>query len=341
MKRTKRQHYVTRAYLDGFLGDGQRTFWVYGRNRDAAFRANPESVAFEGNYYSFKRPDGTWDDELETFLANHVEGPGIGFVRRLTKHETELSWQEREHLALALAFQEFRVPSMREVHDTMFQQAMEHLQADFETHESANLRLRFFSRFHDLTSEVSVTPESIKAELQKIADDPTRFSRESMQHHAFSFMRIYRYMRWEVYYAGGKEQFVTSDCPVMRVFPPGGDTSMSLLRPDVEVRFPLDKRSMLILRHDRDATQRVKEAGSEASRVFDDFERSVPQAVIHRRFGRSIRNFIMDYRVLADSWYLFDNTGTRPELIAVEKAKKLRIMKPDVYRALAARYGEK
>jgi hypothetical protein len=49
----------------------------------------------------------------------------------------------------------------------------------------------------------------------------------------------------------------------------------------------------------------------------------------------------MDYRVLADSWYLFDNTGTRPELIAVEKPKKLRIMKPDVYRALAARYGEK
>jgi predicted ABC-type ATPase len=67
----------------------------------------------------------------------------------------------------------------------------------------------------------------------------------------------------------------------------------------------------------------------------------VPQAVIHRRFGRSIRNFLMHYRVLADSWYLFDNTGTRPELIAVAKANELRIMKLDVYRALAARYGEK
>ena len=67
----------------------------------------------------------------------------------------------------------------------------------------------------------------------------------------------------------------------------------------------------------------------------------VPQAVVHRRFGRSIRNFFVDYRVLADFWYLFDNTGTRPELIAVEKAKKLRIMKPDIYRALVTRYGEK
>jgi predicted ABC-type ATPase len=67
----------------------------------------------------------------------------------------------------------------------------------------------------------------------------------------------------------------------------------------------------------------------------------VPQPVIHRRFGRSIRNFFADYRALADSWYLFDNTGTRPELIAVERAQKLRIMKPDIYRALAVRYGGK
>jgi predicted ABC-type ATPase len=67
----------------------------------------------------------------------------------------------------------------------------------------------------------------------------------------------------------------------------------------------------------------------------------VPQAVIHRRFGRSIRNFFVDYSILADSWYLFDNTGTRPQLIAVKKEEKLRIMKPDIYRTLVARYGEK
>lgn len=67
----------------------------------------------------------------------------------------------------------------------------------------------------------------------------------------------------------------------------------------------------------------------------------VPEPVVHRRFARSIRNFFLDYCVLADSWYLFDNTGTKPELIAVQKAKKLRIMKSDIYRALAERYGEK
>lgn len=67
----------------------------------------------------------------------------------------------------------------------------------------------------------------------------------------------------------------------------------------------------------------------------------VPQAVLHRRYGRSIRNFFADYFLLANSWYLFDNTGTQPEVIAVGGQGKLRIMKSEVYSALIARYGAK
>jgi hypothetical protein len=274
MKRTKRQHYVTRAYLEGFLGDSQRSLFVYGRNRDACFSASPENIAFVGNYYSFKRPDGTWDDSLETFLANHVEGPGMNLVRRLAAGNSQLSWEEREQIALALAFQEFRVPYMRQINDTMFQEVLKRLQANFDSSGSDQLRLRLLSQFRGSVTEFAVTPEVIRQEFQKIADDPARFSRDSLQHSAFGFMRIYRYMRWEVHHVTGSERFVTSDCPVMRMFPPGGDTSMSLMRPDVEIRFPLDKRTLLVLRHDRDAMRRVKEAGSESGRVFDDFERN-------------------------------------------------------------------
>lgn len=66
----------------------------------------------------------------------------------------------------------------------------------------------------------------------------------------------------------------------------------------------------------------------------------VPRAVQNRRFGRSIRNFLVDYRRLAESWYLLDNTTTKPEVIAVGKGRRLRIMKRDVYSALIGRYGE-
>jgi len=67
----------------------------------------------------------------------------------------------------------------------------------------------------------------------------------------------------------------------------------------------------------------------------------IPESVQYRRFGRSIRNFFLDYRLLADSWYLFDNTGTKPEVIAIETRHKLRIMRAEIYSALVARYGAK
>jgi predicted ABC-type ATPase len=60
----------------------------------------------------------------------------------------------------------------------------------------------------------------------------------------------------------------------------------------------------------------------------------VPAVVVRRRFDRSIRNFALHYRRLADSWILFDNSGTVPNVIAFEKLGKLRIMQEQLYQEL-------
>ncbi len=65
----------------------------------------------------------------------------------------------------------------------------------------------------------------------------------------------------------------------------------------------------------------------------------VPEAIVRRRFMRSIRNFLVHYRRLADSWTLFDNSGATPAVIAFEKRGDLRIIKQELYEALIARYG--
>jgi predicted ABC-type ATPase len=44
----------------------------------------------------------------------------------------------------------------------------------------------------------------------------------------------------------------------------------------------------------------------------------VPEAVVRRRFGRSIRNFLLHYRLVSDSWMLFDNPGAVPAVIAFD-----------------------
>lgn len=66
----------------------------------------------------------------------------------------------------------------------------------------------------------------------------------------------------------------------------------------------------------------------------------VPDAVVRRRFDRSIRNFLRNYRLLADSWTLFNNSGEMPTIIASEADGKLSIIGEDEYRELDARYGE-
>ena len=64
----------------------------------------------------------------------------------------------------------------------------------------------------------------------------------------------------------------------------------------------------------------------------------VPESDVRRRFDRSIRNFLSDYRQLADSWFLFDNEGATPELIATWDERQLHIIETDIYRALEDRY---
>jgi predicted ABC-type ATPase len=65
----------------------------------------------------------------------------------------------------------------------------------------------------------------------------------------------------------------------------------------------------------------------------------VPEVDVRRRFDRSIKNFLVLYRALADSWLLFDNSLRTPSVIALEEQGKLRIMKPEAYNALVAKYG--
>jgi predicted ABC-type ATPase len=67
----------------------------------------------------------------------------------------------------------------------------------------------------------------------------------------------------------------------------------------------------------------------------------VPEPVVRRRFDRSIRNFLVHYRRLADSWTLFDNSGATPRLVAFEKNEEVRIIDDDLFKALVKRYDRR
>lgn len=67
----------------------------------------------------------------------------------------------------------------------------------------------------------------------------------------------------------------------------------------------------------------------------------VGEAIVRRRFHKSLRNFFEKYRDLADSWYLFDNTSTKPVMIAFKRNTRSSIIDRKAYYNLLVQLGQK
>jgi predicted ABC-type ATPase len=67
---------------------------------------------------------------------------------------------------------------------------------------------------------------------------------------------------------------------------------------------------------------------------------SIPESVVRRRFNKGISNFFHFYRLVADRWIIFNNSGDVPELIAFEESRKLEIVDPGLF-VLLSEYKEK
>jgi len=58
---------------------------------------------------------------------------------------------------------------------------------------------------------------------------------------------------------------------------------------------------------------------------------NIPTEVIRRRFFRGIENLFKSYIPLLDSWMLFDNSGMKPELIAIGKNGSRDVIKKNLF----------
>ncbi len=60
----------------------------------------------------------------------------------------------------------------------------------------------------------------------------------------------------------------------------------------------------------------------------------VPERDVRRRFVRSWGNFLTQYRRVVDAWFLFDNSGKRPQVIAFQKSGQRHIINEGLFGAL-------
>ena len=64
------------------------------------------------------------------------------------------------------------------------------------------------------------------------------------------------------------------------------------------------------------------------ARIADRVRRGghdIPEKVVRRRFRKGLQNLFTRYRPVLDSWMLFDNSGTVPQLIAREELGEIRV----------------
>jgi predicted ABC-type ATPase len=66
----------------------------------------------------------------------------------------------------------------------------------------------------------------------------------------------------------------------------------------------------------------------------------IPEAVMRRRFDKSLFNFFQFYKPLADSWAIFDNSGEVPNVVAFEEFAKVEVIDTHTF-GLILKQGEK
>jgi hypothetical protein len=264
--RPKQHHYVTRAYLEGFLGPSQQHLVCYGRGR-GPFRRCPEDLACQRNYYALKKEGGTWDDSIETLIEKTVESPGLPVIQKLASGNTRLSWQDRNRISLLIAFQEMRTPSARERARTFSRVLSERITRDIKAADPHQNSVQFVGE-SGKTGTVTLD-EMIKVH-DEICDDHSMEIHRMLVGAALKLSDLLKYMKFTVHYSTGNEEFVTTDTPVIRVFHGGAPIGTGINRKDVELRFPLSSKAFLTLTHDAKLMELLEHAsGSQRSRLLE------------------------------------------------------------------------
>jgi predicted ABC-type ATPase len=63
----------------------------------------------------------------------------------------------------------------------------------------------------------------------------------------------------------------------------------------------------------------------------------IPKEVIERRYRSGIKNFVHLYLPQADQWWVYDNSGDLPEMVAQSTERgKMELRSPDIWRRILA-----
>jgi len=251
-----REHYVQRAYLEGFVDPssvkkGRDSYvWVVDLKEKTVKARAPKNIAALPGYYDI-RDERYKGPPLEQFYAE-IESRTIPVIRRLRTEKLRITINERHDLATYIGLQFSRVPRFREAAwnatQKNFDKSLRRLVTDDRTLKQK------LDRYIALNpkSAISLTPESVKTAIQERRFKIVR-SRNSQDHFAalglwagFEVAPLVFSMKWTLVHNETESKFFTSDNPVSLLTPDAKPPkTWREWKANVEIAFPVSPSRLL------------------------------------------------------------------------------------------------
>jgi hypothetical protein len=259
-KTKKRHHTVPQFYLRNWA-DERDYIAVMGEAGKRVVRVR--NAGLVKNFYAVPGT-GLPEDAAEDALAG-IESAAAPALRRLTD-QFPPSEVDRQAIALFLGMQLTRTRHFRQIWENGSQQIGELVMKMW----GANSGARGYIKHHFGTDD---PPPELLAKVQAAIDDPGSHDVGMPQRHLVAMAihggeyvaNILVQMTWQIAYSF-RMSFLTSDNPVALWDPDAGPHDGIGLFTSREVRFPLDRRHALVLRHP------PEDRLGEVRRVVDDAE---------------------------------------------------------------------
>ncbi len=245
----KRHHAVPRFYLSRFAAE-DGLVWLHDVGKPSSVRVSPKDAIVENYLYAPEVGENPKDDLFETFLAQNVEAPAAPAIGRLAEG-APISSDDREKIAVFLAYQEFRVPRMRDAVTNAFSQIGQRiLDISMQNREAMK------KDFEDMGTPIcDADLDTLIAGVQRggIKVEATKAAWLGSSLIVSEIAEMLSRMPWAVLEAPTNIEFLTSDAPIVKVLTDRTVPRVfagGWLSPSAESTFALDPSTILVIRPD-------------------------------------------------------------------------------------------
>jgi hypothetical protein len=262
MNKPKRHHYLPQFYLNFYCRGGG--LWLFDRERREYRQQTPKNTALKQHYYSTEATDGEKDTRIEELLSI-VEGHAKIVIDKLVAREA-ITHNEKEELAIFVAFMIGRVPGFEKSVNEVHEQLIRHM-CEVAFSDEARVQAIMDDRERDTGEKPEVSAKDL-VNFQKRGEYDIGIHRnaslELMLSLSMDLANYFQQMDWCVHHAPSKSTFITTDNPFVLIPPKHRGPRLygtGIITPGAMKVFPLAPSACLVMYdHGNDISHRELDA---------------------------------------------------------------------------------